>query len=123
MGISLKLASFAGPAFIAATTIPIIWRFAKNVRRPKPTNDDGLYEDNDGKATQESMASYSTKKQFIFIFTGVGFGLAASFALVVDSLAQPLEFNDPLVIWLTFGSWVSDRLLQYTKRKLTTYRY
>lgn len=102
----LKAISYAAPAFIAAATIPVVWRFAKNIRRAKPIKSGGLYEDEDGKATEESMASYSTKKSFTVIFLGLGFGLAASFALIVDSLVQISEFNDPEPIWLLFGCWV-----------------
>jgi hypothetical protein len=102
----LKVVSYTAPAFIAAATIPVVWRFAKNIRRAKAIKNDDLYEDEDGKATEESMASYSTKKAFTVIFVGLGLGLAASFALIVDSFVQILEFNNPVLIWLLFGCWV-----------------
>jgi hypothetical protein len=102
----LKGVSYAAPAFIAAATIPVVWRFAKSIRRAEPIKNDGLYEDKDGKATEESMASYSTKRSFIVIFVGVGFGLVASFAVVVNTFIQVLEFNDAVLIWLLFGCWV-----------------
>lgn len=108
----LKLASFAAPAFIVATTIPVVWKFASNIQRPRPNKDNGLYEDEDGKATEESMSNYSTKRQFTTIFCGLGFGLAASLALVVNSFAQFLEFHDPMLVCITFGCWVSHTFLQ-----------
>ena len=123
MGVLLKIASYGAPALIVTATIPAVWRFAKNIRRANPVKNDGLYEDKDGKATEESMAKYSTKKPFIFIFIGVGFGLAASFALFVNSLVQVLEYREPPLIWVLFGSWVckfsvrnSDNIL--TKHKI-----
>jgi hypothetical protein len=107
MGDLVKLGSYAAPAFIVGTTIPVIWKFAKNIRRARPTKQEGLYEDRDGKATEESMAAYSTKKQFIVIFIGLGIGMLASLTLVVDTFAQILEFNNPNLILVTFGCWVS----------------
>jgi hypothetical protein len=107
MGDLLKLGTYAAPAFIVATTIPVVWKFAKNIRRPRQTKNEGLYEDRDGKATEESMTAYSTKKQFIVIFIGLGIGLLASLALVVNTFAQILEFHDPALILITFGCWVS----------------
>jgi hypothetical protein len=103
----LELSSYAAPAYIAATTIPVIWKFAKNIRRPRPVKSEALYEDRDGKATEESMAAYSTKRQFIVIFLALGFGTAASFTLVVDTFAQILEFKSPQLMLVTFGCWVS----------------
>jgi hypothetical protein len=107
MGDLLQVGTYVAPAFIVTTTIPVIWQFGKNIRRPRPTKNEGLYEDRDGKATEESMAAYSTKKQFIVIFVGLGVGLLASLALVVDTFAQMLEFHCPDLILVAFGCWVS----------------
>jgi hypothetical protein len=107
MGDFIKLGSYAAPAFIAAATIPVIWRFAKNIRQPRAVKPEGLYEDRDGKATEESMKDYSTKKQFMVIFIGLGIGMLASLTLVVDTFAQLFEFKNPKLILATFGCWVS----------------
>ncbi|KAE9367318.1 P-loop containing nucleoside triphosphate hydrolase protein [Stipitochalara longipes BDJ] len=102
----LTFGKFAAPAFVVATTIPVVWKFGKNLRSPRQVKSEGLYEDRDGKATEESMKAYSTKKQFIVIFIGLGIGIAASFALLVNTFIQALEFNDPPLIWATFACWI-----------------
>ena len=102
----LLVASYAAPALIAAATIPVILRFAKKIRASKPIKKEGLYEDKDGKATEESMANFSTKKQFIAIFVGTGIGLAASLAMTVNSFIQVMEFREPPLIWTLFACWV-----------------
>lgn len=112
MGHLIKLGSYAAPAFIATATIPVIWKIAKNIRKPRVVKPEGLYEDRDGKATEESMKAYSTKKQFIIIFIGLGIGMLASLTLVVDSFAQFLEFKAPELILVTFGCWVGREILQ-----------
>jgi hypothetical protein len=112
MGDLIKLGSYAAPAFIAAATIPVIWKFAKNIRQPRAVKPEGLYEDRDGKATEESMKAYSTKKQFIVIFIGLGIGMLASLTLVVDTFAQFFEFKNPELILATFGCWVSHEFFQ-----------
>jgi len=123
MGDLLEIASYGAPALIATATIPVVWRFAKSIRRAKPIKNEGLYEDKDGKATEESMAKYSTKKSFILIFIGVGFGLAASFALFVNSLVQVLEYREPLLIWVLSGSWVCKFSVRNSDDILTEHRY
>jgi hypothetical protein len=112
MGDLVKLGSYAAPAFIAAATIPVIWKFAKNIRHPRAVKPEGLYEDRDGKATEESMKAYSTKKQFIVIFIGLGTGMLASLTLVVNAFAQFSEFKAPELILVTFGCWVGHEFLQ-----------
>jgi hypothetical protein len=103
----LTFGKYAAPAFVVATTVPVVWKFGKNLRNPRLVKSEALYEDRDGKATEESMKAYSTKKQFIVIFVGLGVGIAATFALLVNTFIQVLEFHDPSLIWITFGCWVS----------------
>ena len=119
----LKIASYAAPVFIVTATTPVVWRFAKSIRQAKPIKGEGLYEDKDGKATEESMTKYSAKKAFILIFIGVGFGMAASFALAVNSLVRLMEYHEFPLIWLLFGCWVCDDVLQYSGNVLTEHRY
>ena len=119
----LKITSYTAPAFIVTATIPVVWRFAKSIRQAKPIRGEGLYKDKDGKATEESMTKYSTKKSFILIFIGVGFGMVASFALAVNSLVQFMEYHEFPSIWLLFGCWVCDDILQYSENMLTEQRY
>jgi hypothetical protein len=103
----LNVGTYTAPAFILATNIPVVWKFVENIRQPRQVKSEGLYEDRDGKATEESMAAYSTKKQFTVIFVGLGVGLPASLTLVVDTFAQLMEFHTPELILITFGCWVS----------------
>jgi hypothetical protein len=112
MGDLIKLGSYAAPTFIVAATIPVIWKFAKNIRQPRAVKPEGLYEDRDGKASEESMKAYSTRKQFIVIFIGLGTGMLASLTLVVNTLDQLIEFTNPDLILATFGCWVSHEFLQ-----------
>lgn len=102
----LKILSFAFPAFVAASTTPVVWRFAKNIRQAKPAKNDAIYEDKDGKATEESMASYSTKRQFIVIFVAVAVGLSASLAHIINAFLHILEVAQLDLILMLFGCWV-----------------
>jgi hypothetical protein len=114
MDSSLKQLSYATPALIGVFTLPSVWRYLRSFKQAKPTNKDGLYEDKDGAATEASMAKYSTKQQFVVIFTSLAVGLALSFALAVfATVRKNAGFSDLCVsqLWLLFTCWVSRRLL------------
>ncbi len=108
----LNFETYAAPAFILVTSIPVVWKFVENIRQPRQVKSEGLYGDRDGKATEESMAAYSTKKQFTVIFVGLGVGLLASLTLMVDTFAQLMKFHTPELILITFWCWVSHFRLQ-----------
>lgn len=106
MDASLKTVSYVIPVLIAIFTIPVIWRFAKNIRSTKTIKEDEIYQDEDGKATEESMAKYSTKRSFILIFLGTALGVASSFALAVIATIESMNIKNSTIIWLLFWSWV-----------------
>ncbi|QSZ34680.1 hypothetical protein DSL72_007534 [Monilinia vaccinii-corymbosi] len=100
--------SYAAPALIALFTIPTAWRFVKNFKKPRSTHHEVLYEDKDGVATEESMAQYSTKLQFVIIFTSLVVGLLVSFGLAVFATVEKNQgFSDRCLaqLWLLFLSW------------------
>ncbi|KAF7952508.1 uncharacterized protein EAE97_002005 [Botrytis byssoidea] len=100
--------SNAAPILIGLFTIPTAWRFIRNFKSPRVTNHGVLYEDKDGVATEESMAKYSTKRQFVIIFTSLTVGLLASFGLAVFATVVKNEFSHSAFthIWLLFVSWI-----------------
>ncbi|THV47194.1 hypothetical protein BGAL_0328g00070 [Botrytis galanthina] len=100
--------SNAAPILIGLFTIPTAWRFIRNFKSPRVTNHEALYEDKDGVATEESMAKYSTKRQFVIIFTSLIVGLLASFGLAVFATVVKNEFSHSAFthIWLLFVSWI-----------------
>ncbi|KUJ08725.1 P-loop containing nucleoside triphosphate hydrolase protein [Mollisia scopiformis] len=106
MDASLEIVSYIIPTLIAIFTVPVIWRFAKSIRSAKPVKDDEIYQDEDGKATEESMKEYSTKRSFIVIFVGTGLGLASSFALSVVATIESMNIKYVTIVWLLFWSWV-----------------
>jgi hypothetical protein len=67
-----------------------------------------LYEDEDGVATEESMARFSNKRQFVVIFFATPIGIAASFGLAVWATVLKHSFSDLTItqLWLLFASWV-----------------
>lgn len=101
--------SYAAPTLIGLFTIPTAWRFARNFKSPKSTNHEALYEDKDGVATEDSMAKYSTKLQFVMIFTSLIVGLLVSFGSAVFATVEKKEgFSDYCLmqLWLLFVSWI-----------------
>lgn len=104
MDASVETVSYIIPALVAVFTIPVIWRFAKSIRSTKIIKEDEIYQDEDGEATEESMAKYSTKRHFIVIFVATGLGVASSFALTIVSTINDINYGT--IIWLLFWSWV-----------------
>ncbi|TGO47858.1 hypothetical protein BOTNAR_0503g00020 [Botryotinia narcissicola] len=100
--------SNAAPILIGLFTIPTAWRFIRNFKSPRVTNHGVLYEDKDGVATEESMAKYSTKRQFVTIFTSLTVGLLASLGLAIFATVVKNEFSHSVFthIWLLFVSWI-----------------
>jgi len=95
-------------ALIAAFTIPSVIRLAKSSLRAKTTND-GLYEDKDGRATEESVAQYWTSRPFIFVFVAIALALVTSLALACfATVRRDHSFSDQCLVrlWLLFAAWV-----------------
>ena len=111
---SIANTSYAVFVLTAVFTLPSISRLAKRPWRVKTTNDDGIYEDEDGKATKESMAKFSNKAQFAVIFAAASIGLAVSFALAIfATVRRETSFSDLCLtqLWLLFPAWVRKKLL------------
>jgi hypothetical protein len=74
-------------------------------RKPRPTADQSkIYEDEDGKATEESQKAYSVRIQkFLLVaVTGAGF----SVALVESILAVLHSWELSNTPWIDFAIWV-----------------
>ena len=108
MDTPLAKLSYIASAVLAFLTLPSLVRIAKSPWRAKSTNG-GLYEDKDGKATEESVAGYSTKRSFTVVFVAVATGLATSFALAVFATVRRDHSYSKLSlvnIWVLFAAWV-----------------
>jgi hypothetical protein len=108
MDSSLAKVTYASFVLVAFLSLSSLWRLARapcRVHTPPPPS---LYEDVDGVATEESMARFSTKRQFIAIFTAAPVGIAVSFALAVWATVLRDSFSQLCVVqlWLLFASWV-----------------
>lgn len=109
MDSSIANTAYASILFIALSTVPSIRRLTKTLRQVKPPNDTALYEDEDGVATEESMAKYSTKYSFTVIFGATSLGLAIAFgAAIFASVARENPLSDLCVtqLWLLSAAWV-----------------
>ncbi|KAG0652941.1 ATP-dependent bile acid permease [Hyphodiscus hymeniophilus] len=107
-------ASYAFFILTAVFSLPSISRIAKRPWRVK-TVYEGLYEDDDGVATEESMSKFSTKGQFAVISGASGLGLAVSFALAVfATVRREKDFSDLCLVqvWLLFPAWLLDTALE-----------
>ena len=108
MDATLKTVSYAIPACITVLTIPVIWNFAKSIWKGKVIKEDEVYEDADGKATEESMKNFLAQESFVLKFLGVALGAPASFALAVIATIDEMHIKYVTIIWLLFWSWVSE---------------
>jgi hypothetical protein len=121
---SVASTSYASFILTAIFSVPSISRFAKSPWRVKTAND-GVYEDEDGVATEESMSQYSTKYQFAVSIGVTGIGLAVSFALAVfATVRRENSFSELCLtqLWLLFAAWVSERPFSINAGLLTVNR-
>jgi hypothetical protein len=91
----------------AAGLITLPGLFASLAQARDRTPPDNFYEDDDGKATPESMAAFSNKKPkaCILLFSLIGLGL--SITTTVLSILNPLGDGLGLENWLVTATWVS----------------
>lgn len=109
MDISLMNASWALFAVVVLFTLPSFWRLCKAPWRPNsPASAATLYEDQDGIATEESMARFSAKRQFFGTFFATAIGIVSSFGLAVWATVLKDDFSDSAIfqLWTLFASWV-----------------
>lgn len=109
---SIASASYASIALTAAFTIPPIFRLTKRpfLTAVKSTNEDALYEDEDGVATEESMARFSNRRLYTLILAISVLGLATSFTTAVSAAVRrgnDFEKFCLVQLWLLFASWVN----------------
>jgi hypothetical protein len=104
----------SGLAFlIALCSLPSLRRLVQGSRYAKSPHQDGLvYEDEDGAASEDSMARFSNRAQFITIFIIALLALALSVAdAIVTAVQQEFEFarsGTPVFgIFLLVPAWVS----------------
>lgn len=85
-----------GAAIIGLCSIPAVSAVATRIRRPEPKID--IYEDEDGKATPESMKAFSAKvpKTLILLFAAAG--LPISVALLLLAVHDPALTLESLVL-------------------------
>ena len=104
----------SGLAFlIALCSLPSLRRLVQGSRYAKRPHQDGLvYEDEDGAASEDSMARFSNRAQFITIFIIALLALALSVAdAIVTAVQQEFEFarsGTPVFgMFLLVPAWVS----------------
>ena len=92
-----------GVATIGIFSLPAVSKFTTRLVRPDAKQD--IYEDEDGKATPESMGAFSVKvpKALILLFAATG--LPISIALLLLTLHDPAITPESLV--LIVAAWVS----------------
>ena len=114
MDSSIASTSYASFLLTAIFSVPSIFRLAKRPWRSKITKD-GVYEDEDGAATEQSMEKFSVKRLFAVIYGVTGTGLAISFALAVfATVRRGNSFSEICLtqLWLLFLAWVSEESLR-----------
>lgn len=97
---------------ITLITIPSVRRiFKAGWSKKNPHYGDTIYEDEDGIANKESMASFTNTPQFIVIFVITCVGLGLSIADMVYTALELVKFKNlagstpVLGIWLLIPSW------------------
>jgi hypothetical protein len=109
MGVTAEEWSYGTLVLVILLSTGSIVRLAKGSWRAKASNN-GLYEDEDGAATEDSAIQFSSKRPFIFVWVAVAAGLAFSFSLaVVATIQRDESFAGPYLarLWQIFTAWVS----------------
>jgi hypothetical protein len=94
----------AGVVLISFLTVPSLFRTLSHFRSSTPKS--SAYEDRDGVATDESIASYSAKvpKMLLTTFNLLGFSTAIALAVLGTLDPRMGMFIEP---WLNAAQWVS----------------
>ena len=108
MDISLARVTYTSFVLVALLSFSSLWRLCTAPWRVNSSSLPALYEAEDGVATEEAMARFSTKRQFLIIFFAAPVGIAASFGLAVWATVLRDLFSDLTIVqlWLLFTSWV-----------------
>lgn len=109
---SMLAAVATGLGIIGLVSVPAASSLALQLSRPEPKKE--TYEDEDGKASPESMKAYSAKlpKFFIVLFASLGSGTTIATA-VLSTLSSGKDDGLFLENWLSAGASVS-RLIMTT---------
>ena len=102
------VAGGAGLSLVFLLTLPSVLGAASHLRESKPKPN--TYEDEDGVATEKSIAEYSAKAPKLFLSICAILGLGTSIALVV---LETLEGIDVVESWLNVAQWVSAHVRQF----------
>ena len=93
-------------ALSALTTIPAVVAQIARRRNAKPTT---KYEDEDGEATPESLAAFSTawQKGHILVWAAAGLGCQIAFSVILSAPSSfGLSEGFSLQNWLLTAAWV-----------------
>lgn len=106
---NIVLISATGLGVAALTAIPGFFALQAQIRNRTPK--DNFYEDEDGKATPESIAAFSNtrRKSITLVFSITAF--ATQLAVAVLALLGGSHNGASLQDWLIMGSWVNAPLL------------
>lgn len=112
---TIVTASLAAPGLVGVLTIPSLWQLGTSIRHRRSASDapPQIYEDKDGRASEESTAAFSTKRYYAPIAAMLAAGLGCAFALAVySSVEWSSSYSDLYLaqIWALFGSWVSGEM-------------
>lgn len=95
-----------GLSIILLSTVSSVYVLASTGLKTKVRNVSQLYRDEDGVATEDSMAEYSTKIPTILICILSILGLGDAIALAVLSTLGLTNDNYFIENWLNVASWV-----------------
>lgn len=101
--------SIVGLVLVAIDTVPALWQISKRFSTNKKNyfkQPHGLYEDEDGVATEETEAAFTDKYQRISIVLLSILGFLVSLVLAILATVR-LRLSLPIEQWLQFAIWVS----------------
>jgi hypothetical protein len=112
-----QLANWVGIVALSVTTLlslPTIQRrlVPRTIRLPsnEAVGDGGLYEDQDGIATAESVQAYSDLRSRIAVYVTACLGLGASVACrVLERTASNISIVHAISKWSDLACWVSTK--------------
>lgn len=105
---SRSLASAAGAlALVLLLTFPSVFAIASHFRESKPKSE--IYEDEDGVASEESMAAYSATAPKIALSLCTVLGFLTAVPLAVLGTLEHDHDSTFIQNWLSVAQWVSTR--------------
>jgi len=108
-------------AAVALLTVPSASYLVSNFREPKLKS--GIYHDEDGMATEETMAAFAVRVPKIVLSIFAVLGLSISIALAVVGILYPGIDGKHVENWINVGTWVCLNELLPTSDLLTIDRH